>query len=272
MLKKLFLLLSVIPLSAFTLDVNHNSNVYSLSIQLVDSVLAKSNFSYNLISSRDEVMATFTVFYEVLKMNHIPFSTSWKNTYSVNYCIQTELKTNVAYANGFLFLFTEHGNTKIVNNLCTLHFSSSPADLEIIHSTRNGNNFRLGYPSNNYSTVPLQTYTSSMSYYVNQETYFTDSEVSLLGFTVEATKYNVDSSNSVSVITSTGLFDMHDYFTYPNTLENGETFKSFGTLSFATNNLPTYMQITAVSEGVIHEGSIYGECRKENGNQVTVYL
>ena len=46
---------------------------------------------------------------------------------------------------------------------------------------------------------------------------------------------------------------------------------SFGTLSFATNNLPTYMQITAHSEGVIHEASIYGECRKDNSEWYHLY-
>lgn len=261
-------------LMSFTNTQPYNSNAYLLPIDNVETVLGRGNFSYSIISTRNETMAYFMVYYEVLKMNHVLIASSWVDTYSVDYMIETYLYTNVAYANGFLNLFTEYGNTKIVYNQINMSFSSCPSDLTILNHTRiasSNSSFRVAYPDWNVQTVNLSIANgSTMSYYTNQEAYYTDDEVSSFALNTIDTKYNTNTLSSQTSNQLINTFNSMDIFHYPNNVMNGESFRTYGTLSFSTNYLPTFVGIQSLSEGVISEGSPYGECRVSSSSSVNI--
>lgn len=264
------ILASILLMSSGT-NMSYSSNVYSLPVPEVFTVLGRGNFSYNLMSTRNEKMADFVVYYEVLQMNHHMLASSWINGYSINYKVRTTLYKNVAYANGAFGWFTEHGNTKIVYNRFDLTLNSLPSDLLFIHKTTDGSSLRVCYPLNNFNEVNVSNIGgNSMTYYCNQETYYTNSVVSAMNYNSLDVKNNVNASTNFTTNANDNTFSSRGLFYYPNTLMNGEMFDTFGTLSFATNFLPSQVKISFTSEGVISEGSSYGECRKNE--QQFVYI
>lgn len=251
------------------------SNVYSLPVSYVSSVIAKSNFSYTMTSTRNDTMAEYTFYYEILKMDHFELASTWKQSYSINYRLRTTLHTDVSYANGLFNWFTETGNTKLTKNIVNLKFSSLPSDIDILNKTTESGTsaYRLCYPKDNFSSVATKYKKGdSMAYYTAQETYYHDSKLASYGVTPLRSKYDTQSIVKLSMVESTGLFWQMDTFSYPNTLENGETVDAYGTLSFTTSQLPDRIEFSAISTAIIAEGSPYGDCNVTTNGTQTVYL
>lgn len=272
-LKVTGLLAAALPLMSFTNTMPYNSNVYLLPVAQVTTVLSRSNFFYKMMSTRNDTMAEFTFFYEILKMNHHSLAASWKNSYSINYCVVTELKKDVKYANGAFGWFTETGNTKIDHLNVGLKLTSFPSDLIVLNHTTDVTYtpYKVCYPENNRTSIYVNNSGgTTMAYFTDQEVYYSESTVNSLGLNALPTKFDIISSSTITANVSTNTFSQMDLFHYPNVLENGETFKTYGTLSFATDNLPTGAMLSLISKGVIAEGSPYGECKVTSSGYVDV--
>lgn len=270
---KLFNLILFVPtLMSSTNIISYTSFVYKLSTNSVVEVVEYGNYIYSLSSNADAVMAKTTIHYELLKMHKSFVYLNSVQSYSLNYKITTELRTNVPYKNGLFQLFTEHGNTQLLNNKVKVTFPKTASDLTVLRVSPDVDLTELrilSSLSSVFSDVPAAT--SNGSAYCNLNPYFALDDEVPTGAKFYENKYNISAVN-YSDTAGNSYSSYSTEFTYPHGLASGETSILYGSISFFTEATNFSINFDTETSGVIGLNSFYGESRDTKSMSVDITI
>lgn len=275
--KLLALVAGVSPaLMAASLIPSRYSYPWGITIHdMVDEVVSTGIASQDMKNSADGIMCTITLKYEVLKMAHNQMYVNNQTLLQINYRVEIELFTHVPYKNGFMYLFTEYGETRYKNATINCKFASSTGSLLVIGNYPNydcvspadGNQLdqHLFLPEDNPNLYSGQlavgsTDNASGRYYYLPRFYWDNGDVA----TMTSNHYRPENDQRVSLHTNYDSFNQKVEYdaTYTSVTEpnNAETVIMLGGFTYLMNDIATMAELSVEVYANISEGNFWGQC------------
>lgn len=246
-----------------------------LQYQIEGTVLQSGSQTVTVNSTRNQLMGTAVMNYELIYTGHPGYGHLYYNTwryYTINYRLDLYPENGVKYANGLWNMFTETGNTAVKGAKVSVKYFNAQDHLATNDSFKGNKTFKSNCSANNdlYNTYDLCLPGDNIGFYGNAITgaqyFFQDSEtiadyntsISYSGNKVKSLDAELDGQrDSNDNITSTTTVD---FVNRPRKTDANACVSFYGCYEFCSSRACDNLSMTYETHFIIAENSVYGSC------------
>ena len=247
-----------------------------LEYQIKGTVLQSGSQTVTVNSTRNQLMGTAVMNYELIYTGHPPYGHQHKNEwryYTINYRLDLYPENGVKYANGLWNMFTETGNTAVKGAKVSVKYFNAKDHLATKDSFDGNKAFKWdgAVTGDYYSYYDLCLPKDNVGFYgteIQGAQYFFQDEgtinssqtkVSYSGNKVKtADERSVGTRDSNDNITSTTTVD---FMNRPRKTNQNPCVSFYGCYEFCSANSSDTLSITYETHFIIAENSSYGSCK-----------